>query len=177
MKNTWEFLDKMDYNLLYSYSEVLSNKMQQIHLCSSGKSDNEEFEIALANRAKKNRAYYLIWVVFRYVLECDTYDKALMYATDDVLKRYKLISYLTNKNIYIGADYDTKTVNGVTYKFPKVWFRSTEDIDIVLDILYHRLDFFEQFQCCISHSKKVSKAMKAINYYKNPIAVQEQNNN
>lgn len=88
------------------------------------------------------RAYYLIWFVYRYVLNCKTLDETKQYANEETLKKYHLKSYIVHNCLYIGANKD-------------ICFRKTEDIGIILEILYNRYGFFEQMECFIRNTKNV----------------------
>lgn len=133
----WGYLDKMDKNLLYSYAQVLAGERKELHIIRS------ESDIEQAER-KRKMTYYLTWFVYRYILECNTLEKALEYASEETLKKYKLYSYIIHGNIYIGVD-------------KEVCIRKPEDIGIVLEILYKRYDLFKQLKCYIRHTKGIRK--------------------
>ena len=175
MADTWDFLDKENFNLLYSFAEVfLSEGKKQHHLTINNLNDDSddirEHEIARIKLAKerKRRAYYLIWFVYRYVLQCETYEDAKPYMNKKTLALYHIESYVRN-NIYIGADEDTVVLGGgLLVRLGKMWFHDIKDIEIILDILYHRYDFFEQFECFISHTSKSRKkrATEILEHYR-----------
>lgn len=136
----WEFLDTMDKNLLYSYAQVLSGKKKQIqmHLPKAQREYMTELDEIRITEEYRNRAYYLIWFVYRYVLGCKTLEETKPYANEETLKKYRLLSYILHNSLYVGVD-------------KEICFRKAEDIDIILEILYNRYDFFEQMECFIRH--------------------------
>lgn len=142
----WDFLDEMDKNLLYTYAEVMSGKRKQIQSSKSyTEKRSEDDEIRTAEETRR-RAYYLIWFVYRYVLNCQTLDEAMEYANEETFRKFHLYSFSTsNSAIYIG-----------TYK--EICFRKAEDIPVILEILYNRYDFFEQLECFIRHTKNVRRS-------------------
>ena len=177
MRDTWTFLDVEDYNLLYSFGEVLKKKGKQIRLIgensSVGQEDLRGKEImeVRQNKARKRRAYYLIWIVYRYILNCRTYADTEPYRNKEILDKYHLTAYI--KNIYLGHDEDSLVLgNGIVVSLEKIKFRKPEDIDIILQILYGRLGFYEQFECFINvtHERKEPvrqlRAEKAYKGYK-----------
>lgn len=156
----WNFLDEMDKNLLYTYAEVMSGKRKQIQSSKSYTEDRSEHdEIRIAEETRK-RAYYLIWFVYRYVLNCETLDEAMKYADEETFRKFHLYSFSTsNSAIYIG-----------TYK--EICFRKAEDIPVILEILYNRYDFFEQLECFIRHTKNVrqTRCKQALENYRKMFA-------
>lgn len=173
----WDYLDEIDFNLLYSYADVIKGKGKQIHLTCNNiekKSDSYDFrDKEFANIriaiARKRRAYYLIWFIYRYVLNCKTYEEAKPYMNKETLSKYRIESYVRN-HIYLGADEDNHPLpNGINISFIKIKLQQIEDIEIILDILYNRYDFFEQFECFIRHTENSRKkrAIEALEYYKN----------
>ena len=164
MGKTWDYLDRMDNNLLYKYSSILANNgKKQIHtksnLIYNQQGDVREQEIAKLRlaRTNKRRAYYLIWFVYRYVLGCETYEEAKPYMNKETLAFFQLTSYIYN-HIYIGADEEATVLSGgVLVPLKKVWIHNISDIEIVLDILYNRYGFYEQFECFIRHTTKYRK--------------------
>lgn len=138
----WEFLEKMDKNLLYSYAQVISGEKKQLQASKSSKADiTEADEIKMAEKSR-NRAYYLIWFVYRYVLKCKTLNETKPYANEETLKKYHLNSYIIHNCLYIGIN-------------KEICFRKAEDIIIILEILYNRYGFFEQMECFIRNTKNV----------------------
>lgn len=132
----WDFLDVEDMNLLYTYAEVLFGKRKQIQ---SAKGESENLE------KKRKRAYYLIWFVYRYLLRCDTLEKAMHYADNETLYKYKLHTYFQHLSLYIGDSQN-------------ICMRKTEDIGIALEILYNRYNYIEQYDCFIRHTRQVRQS-------------------
>lgn len=141
----WNYLDVMDKNLLYSYSHVMSGHIKQICSSKAVKDDLTEEEKLQIMEQSKNRAYYLIWFVYRYVLQCATLEEALKYANKETLKKYRLLSYIQNSCIYLG-------MNG------EIPFRNPEDIEIILEILYNRYLLFGQLECFMKHTDKIRRS-------------------
>lgn len=137
----WDFLEKMDKNLLYDYVGTLTGKIRRLRI--EEKTDNSFEEQYRQDEKIKNRAYYLIWFVYYYVLECKTLEQALGYADEDTLKTFHLNNFFNKKQpaIYLGIDKDIC-----------LWYIT--DITIVLEILYNRYGFFEQLDCFIRHTNK-----------------------
>ncbi len=136
----WSFLDTMDRNALYDYAEVLSKKKDRICFLQKPM----EAESVFAER-KMQYAYYYIWIVYRYVLNCSTIEETLPYQTKEILNAYKLNGFI--KKIYIGA-YNTDV---------EIRFRKWEDISIILEIVYQRYDMMEQLRCFIRHTSNLRK--------------------
>ena len=175
----WDFLDEMDYNLLYSYAEVLGGKIKQIHTTCNNiateAGDIREKEIAEVKllQSRKKRALYLIWIVYRYILRCETYQDTIPYQNKETLSRFRIESYVRN-HIYLGADKESEILpSGLVLTFPKIWFRDVGDISIILEILYNRYDFFDQFRCFIRNTNNLrkSRATEAFKTYINIINV------
>ena len=141
MKDRWKYLDKMNYNLLYSYADVLSGKRRQIHMGSH--SDREETctEALIKAEQRRYNIYYLIWFAYRYLLGCEKYEDTLPYQNEETLSKYRLLSYIRKGHIFIDYDGD-------------VFFRKPEDIGMILEILYGRYDYFAQMECFIAHTTK-----------------------
>lgn len=171
LKGFWDFLDVFDKNLLYEYAQVLTGRKKQIRFMSQNViTEYEEMEQA---EKKKKKAYYLIWFVYRYILRCKTLDEAMQYANTETLTKFRLSSYVLNATIYIGNGLDKE-----------LCFRKIEDIEMILEILYNRYDFFEQLDCFQRHTIKyrqkkclsvIEKYQEIYDYYekKKP---QEENN-
>lgn len=137
----WDFLDEWKPNLLYQYAEGSGYKFNPIYLTSS------------------QNAYYLMWFVYRYVLNCTTLDEALEHANVSTMQEYNLIRIVNN------LSYQDKTsaslINFGTEQFGKVEIsspRSASDnkkivkcICIILEVLYNRYNYLEQLECCIKH--------------------------
>lgn len=129
----WDYLDKMNHNLLYKYADVISGKRRHFH-----NTDSEKDASFNAEEKKKN-ACYLIWFVYRYILQCKTLEETVPYQNEEILKKYKLTSFFINDAIFICND--------------DIHFRKkTEDIAIILEILYGRYTLWEQFDCFIRNT-------------------------
>ncbi len=148
----WAYLDTMNYNLLYAYAEVLSGKKSRIEwtLLAEQRETREDLaewerenEAEKAKETRRKNIWYLFYVVFRYVLGCETYEEALAYADYETLKKFRLSQYLQTKALFIGfGEY--------TFHFDTN-LKCKEDIDIILDILYHRIVGIDQFACALTH--------------------------
>lgn len=147
----WKFLDQLNRNLLYSYVLLLTGKRKNKSVVFTKAETNDEETNNLVNaEQKRNAAIYLVWFVFRYVLECDTYEKALPYANIDTLKKYKLDTFFraNQRYIYIGA-----------YGIDELYLYNCEkgcDLTVLLEILYNRYDCLEQLECFIRQSLQIS---------------------
>lgn len=151
----WKFLEIVDKNLLYNYAQVIDGSMKQLQDSKShrgGLSESEELMIA---QQRRDNAYYLIWFVYRYVLQCKTLEDTIPYANEETLKKYRLNSYIINNYLYVGIDKD-------------ICFRKSEDINIILEILYNRYGFFEQMECFIRHTSNIrrKRCIQAMEKYK-----------
>ena len=164
----WDFLDKMDKNLLYTYTSKLTNGGHSRGYYIPSTTGNAECDELFDAEAKRKLAYYLIWFVYRYVLNCKTYEESLKYANLDVLKRYKLMPLFTNHPrpyVYVGM-YGIKTK----------YFRSPEqDIKSILYILYNRCDYIEQIEVYINNtpSDQLSKIGRGKKLLKESIRLME----
>lgn len=140
----WTFLDKLNLNLLYEYAEVMTGSKTYIDFHTL---DDEE---------RKKKAYYLIYFVYRYVLQLNTLDEALRYANEDTLKKYRLYRFIDHRYLYVGID-ETKRP-----------FSKPRDISIILEILYNRYDFWEQLDCFCRNTrgKRQKQCLDAIEIYK-----------
>ena len=128
-----EYLDKFDKNLIYSYVSCLAGKAKMMEWSS----DEEDSEKVSELRCKN--CFYLIWFLYRYILGCETYEQACEYATEEILKKYKLYSRLHNNMIYIGVNKELD-------------FYKVSDMKIILEILYHRYALFQQIECFMRHT-------------------------
>ena len=124
----WKYLDEMNMNLLYRYAKVLSGQSKQ--LCALIKGETEQ----QADERKCKEGFYLIWFVYRYVLNCKTFEETLVYANEKTLKEYKLCNLFNQCYMYIGID-------------KEIVFRKCTDILPVLEIVYNRYLLFEQIDC------------------------------
>ena len=133
----WDFLDVMDKNLLYKYADLLSGKSGRFNFFDNDIQKEEKEE------QKKSKVYYLIWIVYRYALQCRTYEETIPYQNEETLKKYRLHSWIINEYIFL--------CNG------EICFRKTEDIAIILEILYNRYDLWQQFDCVIRNTGGVRR--------------------
>ena len=137
MSDYWEYLDNFDKNLLYLYSRsLLQEKNKFFGTFQSFCGEKSEYA-----EKKKKIGFYLIWVVFRYVLKCETYQEAIKYATKENLKKYNLNTILHQRVLYIGI-----------YGLEEIYLYKEEDINIALEIVYERLGLVKQLECYIKHS-------------------------
>lgn len=139
----WDYLDKMDKNLLYSYALLLASTsprvcFQGMHTRKSSDEEVTEQETHEKEVQDRNIGFYLIWFVYRYILNCRTLDEALARPMDEALEKYRLkqIFISGSRRLYIGIDRDIQL-----YK--------PEDMPIILEILYKRLGFWEQLDLFI----------------------------
>lgn len=130
----WHYLDKMHKNLLYVYADCLSNEKEKMIVCSSSDAyaDDEE---------KATRIYFIIWFVFRYCLNCKTLDEAMSCNKQKVLEDYRLKPFFTGRNLYIG------TVEH------RITIYDTEDVNLIIEILYKRLNAIEQLELYVKYMK------------------------
>lgn len=151
----WNFLDNWNPNLLYQYARYQGTANQSCHITG----DTTE-------------TYYLIWFVFRYVLECETYEDALKHADITVFKKYGIADALILHNyekteekkdlvLSIGSEEFGKIIikisEGNLYKSNKskqLQGRLQNTIEYLLDIIYHRYNHLEQLECYIRHFSK-----------------------
>lgn len=150
----WSFLDEMDKNLLYLYVRDLSSGKNQVHfmqLCTSEDTGNEQRNKLMEAEVKRKSAFYIIWFVFRYVLGCETLEKAEKYINDEIVQKYKLKSMFQARRIYIGV-----------YGLNEIYlYKYTEgDLNIILEILYGRYDFFEQLECFIRRTEGTARSTR-----------------
>lgn len=140
----WDFLDKTNHNLLYEYADVIAGTKTYLVLHST----DEE--------AKKEKAYYIINFVYRYVLQCTTLEEALYYIDEDTLIRYHIKPFLDNKYLYVGAGETKRT------------FYKSSDMSMILEILYNRYDFWEQLDCFCRGTKnpRRKRCLEAIEVYR-----------
>ena len=133
----WDFLDVMDKNLLYRYAESLS-KGQFFKIDfppDAGEGKKEEY--------RKQLVLYLIWFTYRYTLKCKTLEETVPYQNKEILKKYKLLSFITNTAVFL--------CNG------EICFRKAEDISMILEILYNRYGLWEQFDCFIRNTSGIRR--------------------
>lgn len=144
--SVWNYLDKMDKNLLYLYASKLVKNGHNQNLYVPSSTGNAECDELLDAESRRKSAFYLIWFVYRWVLGCETLEQAELYANAETLKRFKLISLFghNQKRIYIGI-YGINEIYLYDYK--------NGDLNIVLEILYNRYDVLEQLECYIRRTE------------------------
>lgn len=142
----WDYLDKMDKNLLYLYASKLIKDGRNQNLYVPSNTGNAERDEMIDAENRRKSAFYLIWFVYRWVLGCETLEQAELYANAETLKRFKLIPLFghNQKRIYIGI-YGINEIYLYDYK--------NGDLNIVLEILYKRYDFLEQLECYIRRTQ------------------------
>jgi len=134
----WDFLDKMDKNLLYRYMTLLSGKKGYLYAtdkCNVSKEWQQE--------QRKQTACYLIWFTYRYILKCKTLQETVPYQNKETLKKFKLLSFFQNEAIFLCND--------------EICFRKVEDVSILLEIMYNKYDLWEQFDCFIRNTDGIRK--------------------
>lgn len=131
----WDYLDKMNHNLLYKYADVLSEKKRHFY------NKDSEKDISVNAEEKKKNVCYLIWFVYRYILQCRTLEETIPYQNQEILKKYHLHSLIKHESVFICNS--------------EICFRKPEDIAIILEILYGRYTLWEQFDCFIRNTKGV----------------------
>ena len=135
----WDYLDKMDKNLLYDYTAVLTGQKKRMQWFNRTEGEMTEDEQRRREAEERSNSLYLIWFVYRYILGCNTLEEALSYNAEEVLTKYRLKMLMEQKFLYLGIDRDIP-----------LW--KEEDIRIILTILYNRLDFWEQLDCFIQNA-------------------------
>lgn len=137
----WEFLDSFNKNLIYTYVSCLSGKTRMMEWSLDEEDSDKKDELYCKN------CFYLIWFLYRYILGCETYEEACEYATEEIMKKYKLYSRLHNRMIYIGTNKELE-------------FYKIEDMKIILEILYKRYALFQQIDCFMNHTSSDVKTLR-----------------
>ncbi len=152
----WSFLDEPNWNLLYTYAGILSGNRRQ--LANKETEYHSKYDYGI-DAERKHIACYLIWVTYRYILQCETLQDTIPYQNEETLIKFQLKRLIVNKYIYVGIDRE-------------IYFRKLEDIGMILEILYYRYNFIEQMECFIRNTKKARKSqcVKALERYKEQIA-------
>lgn len=133
----WKYLDTFQSNLLYIYCDCLENRTESVRL------NDKKSDFGFSCEESNNRIYYIIWFVFRYCLGCETLEEALQQDLEQVLEDYRLRQFFSARRIYIGSeDYKIKLNN------------ATNDLPLVLEIIYGRYDVIEQLECFIAFKQK-----------------------
>ncbi|MBR0542356.1 MAG: hypothetical protein IJK26_09150 [Clostridia bacterium] len=163
----WDFLDEWKPNLLYQYAEGSSQKYNHT-----------------AYLTTSQNAYYLIWFVYRYVLECETLEAALQYANLKTLNDYSLLRVFRAR-----AELENSLIVFGNPQFGLLEFGSAKSqkeageakivkcLCLVLEILYNRYNYLEQLECCVKHfgranacaSRQSAPVIKAKEIIKNSI--------
>ena len=137
----WGYLDKLDYNLLYTYAKgfVTNNGRFCIEkFCVSPKEEVTEESVINDAEVRRQTALYIIWCVFRHILNCKTLQEAEMLATTENMQKYKIANLLRKRHIFIGV-----------YGINEIYLYKHEegDINVILEILYNRYDLMGQMEC------------------------------
>ena len=151
----WDFLDRFNGNFLYRYFGNIKN-IRKVEI-------SEEKEI-----------YYYLWFLFRYVLECETYEQALKYTDLESVKKYGIARFFYKQ---IGGKQTLLTIGNSEFGELRLYEWNiqraagiTMYLQIVLDIMYNRYNFLQQIDCYISHQPKLKNKNKK---HKNVVAAIE----
>ena len=126
----WDFLDKMNYNLLYSFADNIAGNTTY-NMWNS----KDEYE-------QKQNILYLIWFIYRYILGCETLEEALKLDGIAILSYFNLYTTcFTRGQIFLGGGE------------LKICLSRKNDVQIILEILYNRYGFLEQLDCFYRHQK------------------------
>lgn len=141
----WEYLDIINYNLLYEYADAVINNNKYI---GTGLSiPNPYVETESRQDILRKNSYYLLNFIFRYIAGCKTLDECLDFIKCDEYENFSN-KYFTEKlagYIYIGTDdYFIKPDAG--------------NISCIMEIIYKKADFMEQLK--IYSSKGIITASK-----------------
>ena len=119
----YSFLDEFNGNYLYEYAFILHGA-------------RKNFEAPEEQFSKRNKAFYIIWFVYKYLLNCNSAEEAYAYCNEETKKKYKLTAFFCNEWIFIGNNifFHTK--------------RYTE-IKTVIDILYKKASYSEMIRLYI----------------------------
>lgn len=142
----WDYLDKMDKNLLYMYAAILTGQQKQLHLFNRSEEELTDAEIHKREVQAKNNGFYMVWFVYRHVLGCETLEEALALDALEVIETYGLKPFISSVSLKQAKSRHAKLYVGIDKDIP-LW--KVEDMAIVLEILYKRLDFWEQLDCFI----------------------------
>lgn len=130
----WRYLDTIHKNLLYVYADCISSGKNKMIVCSPA-------DVEANDEEKTIRIYFIIWFVFRYCMNCKTLEEAMKCDKQKVLEKYRLKPFFTGRNLYIGTAEHRMTIY------------ETSDVDLVIEILYKRLNAIEQLECYVKHMK------------------------
>lgn len=145
----WNYLDKMDKNLLYMYTSLLTGEQKQLHLFSRSEEELTEGEIHKREAQANNNGFYMVWFVYRYILGCETLEEALSLPIEEVIEKYGLKPFISSVSLKQAKSRHAKLYVGIDKDIP-LW--KIEDMVIVLEILYNRLDFWEQIDCFVKNA-------------------------
>lgn len=145
--NTWGYLEVMDKNLLYDFANNVDGSKGLLFRDTNYEGCLMQDKEYYKSEVQKKQGYYLMWFVYRYVLGCDTLERAKVYATEDVLRQFRLWTYIRNSKLYVG-------INGIN----EMRFWKVEDMAIILEILYYRYEFFEQMECFIRNTSNLRQS-------------------
>ena len=151
----WSFLDEPNWNLLYTYAGILAGNRQ--YLTNKETCYHSKYDYGI-DAERKHIACYLIWITYRYILNCKTLEETIPYQNQETLKRFHLLGLIIQKRIYVGID-------------KEIDFRKAEDIGMILEILYYRYNFIEQMECFIRNTRNSRQAncINTLNRYKDTI--------
>lgn len=155
-KKDYEILNK---NWLYNYAECISSnkrfRFAEIKKDTSSLIEQERHK-EQAESLKKNISLYIIYFVYRYVLECETLEQALEMDYETVVDVFRLKCLFQHKYIFVG--------NG-NYK---ISLNSIYDLAIILEILYNDYGYTEQVECVLQNCNtlKTSTDNKMYNAYR-----------
>lgn len=147
----WNFLDEWNPNLLYQYAKHHHVPNETCQLTGS-----------------TSETYYLIWFVYRYVLECRTYEEALKYADEKIFSKYGISDSLFYRGYEMAEGKKERLLSIGSEEFGTITIKVSErsfyqsnnksriqnTIEFLLDIIYHRYNYLEQIECYIKHFSK-----------------------
>lgn len=168
----WDFLDDFDGNALYFYANGAN--------CG----DNSlRFYNTTPEEAKKTM-FYLFWFVFRYVLDCKTYEEAVKRSDDETLRAYNLSCFIEKNRVNYTSESKCEMFIGngeigaisLSSSFEGIKKASQEQRDslkkqaivrTILQILYNRYNILEQIECfarCNDEQTKETNRHKSTRY-------------
>lgn len=138
-KKDYEILRK---NWLYQYAECITAnryfRFKEIKKETKSLIEKDRYK-ETADAVKRDVSLYLIYFVYRYILECETLEEALEQEHEKILEIFKLKILLIRKYIFIG---------GGTYK---ITLTGNYDIAIILEILYNDCNYEEQIRAVLNN--------------------------
>lgn len=151
--------DKADFGLLYEYALTLTG--------STSKLEPSYCDASITTW--KNVGFYLTYFVFRYVLDCKSYEEALEVLSLDVLERYSIKHFYTKPGrmmIGIGSEEIGMTEEEIkesgipTFEAELSGNQSEPAIlwgaEVALDILYHDIPPEKQVETALAHPSKTA---------------------